>query len=292
VVVDAPYSHYVGSATDTEKAAFTGSGEGEKMLQQHQETRSRLVLTSGDSTGQTPDQSGFAGRFREALAQSGGADAILTYAEVSDWMKAGDSGIQDSYFGTNEAGANFLFIRKIAPATSDSLAWQAAQQADSCESYQHYWADYPDGKYREVAAQLIQAHCSQVTPAQASASDRQQDYDDWTMVDDNAPDINDFVFAEIEPKAINYDEVLALIGDPLQPFPNRGKTKNMGVHVVIRVLVDSRGNYVKHRVISQGHPLVANSVEQHVGKLIFTPAIQGGSPISFWVNLPFTFKRP
>ncbi|MEZ4773648.1 MAG: caspase family protein [Bacteroidia bacterium] len=291
VVVDAPYSYYVGSATDTEKAAFTGSGEGEKMLQQHQETRSRLVLTSGDSTGQTPDQSDFAERFREALAQSGGADSTLTFPELCGLLGQGGTDIHRGSFGKHEAGGNFLFIRNIAAA--DSLSWQRAMRAGSCTAYQSYMADYPAGKYREAAAQLVEMRCGQQdsTQVEANAPIGNTYNDGWPVQLERNPDFHWFIYAELEPKALNYGEVLSLIGDPLEPFPKKGDTKKIKVSVIVRILVDDHGNYVRHRVINDGHPIVSKAIVPHLPKLIFTPAIQHGKPIYYWVNMGFHFER-
>lgn len=60
--------------------------------------------------------------------------------------------------------------------------------------------------------------------------------------------------------------------------------------VVMRILIDEEGNYVKHKVLNSAHPLFTQEVEKLVDQLRFTPAIQGGKGIKFWVNLPFRFS--
>ena len=99
------------------------------------------------------------------------------------------------------------------------------------------------------------------------------------------PDINAFIFAEEEPKPINMGDIQKAIG-----YPQIARDAGIEGNVVVRVLVDEAGRYNRHKIINQVHPVLTKSVEEHVGKLRFTPAIQGGKPIKFWVNIPFNFK--
>ncbi|MEL6592497.1 MAG: energy transducer TonB, partial [Bacteroidota bacterium] len=73
-------------------------------------------------------------------------------------------------------------------------------------------------------------------------------------------------------------------------YPQIARDAGIEGNVVVRVLVDKRGNYDKHKIITQVHPILTKAVEEHISKLQFTPAIQGGKPIKFWVNIPFNFK--
>ena len=96
------------------------------------------------------------------------------------------------------------------------------------------------------------------------------------------PDINAFVFAEEEPKPVMTDDIHQVLG-----YPQIARDAGIEGNVVVRVLVDEDGKYSRHKVINQVHPVLAKAVEEHVGNLRFTPAIQGGKPIKFWVNIPF-----
>jgi protein TonB len=98
------------------------------------------------------------------------------------------------------------------------------------------------------------------------------------------PDINAFVFVQEEPKPINMDEVQAAVG-----YPTVARDADIEGVVVVRVLVDEYGNYRKHRIIKTAHPVLSEAVESKIKMLRFTPAIQGGKPIAFWVNVPFRF---
>lgn len=98
------------------------------------------------------------------------------------------------------------------------------------------------------------------------------------------PPVDAFVFAESEPAPINMDEVKILIG-----YPQIARDAGIHGNVVLRILVDKRGNYTRHKVINEVHPLLTEAIEKHIASLKFTPAIQAGKPIPFWVNIPFNF---
>jgi protein TonB len=99
------------------------------------------------------------------------------------------------------------------------------------------------------------------------------------------PDINAFIFAEEEPKPVNMDDVRRAIG-----YPQIARDAGIEGTVVVRVLVDEQGAYRRHKILNSVHPILQKAVEQKIGMLTFTPAIQGGKPIQFWVNIPFNFK--
>ncbi|RMG69104.1 MAG: energy transducer TonB [Bacteroidetes bacterium] len=104
------------------------------------------------------------------------------------------------------------------------------------------------------------------------------------VIVEQEPEIDEFIFAEEEPQPINMEDVRQLIG-----YPDIAREAGIQGSVVVRVLVDTKGNYSKHRIINQVHPLLAKAVEEQIHLLRFTPAIQGGKPIQFWVNIPFNF---
>jgi len=99
------------------------------------------------------------------------------------------------------------------------------------------------------------------------------------------PPIDIVIFGADEPTPVNMDDIRKLIG-----YPQIARDGNIQGDVVLRVLIDERGTYVKHKVIKQMHPVLAQAVEKFIHRLRFTPAIQGGKPIKFWVNVPFRFK--
>ncbi|MEM6763421.1 MAG: energy transducer TonB [Bacteroidota bacterium] len=105
------------------------------------------------------------------------------------------------------------------------------------------------------------------------------------VIVEQEPDINAFIFAEEEPQPVNMAEVQKAIG-----YPQIARDAGIEGSVVLRVLVDEKGKYNKHKVLNQVHPILAKAVESKIRLLKFTPAIQGGKPIKFWVNIPFNFK--
>ena len=102
---------------------------------------------------------------------------------------------------------------------------------------------------------------------------------------DAEPRIDEFVSVEEEPQPININQLKQQIG-----YPEIARDAGIQGQVVVRVLVDKQGKYVKHQVVNQVHPLLSEAVEEHIEKLRFTPAIQAGRPMKFWVNMPFNFN--
>jgi protein TonB len=99
------------------------------------------------------------------------------------------------------------------------------------------------------------------------------------------PDPGTFLLPEEEPVPVNLEEVRKLIGYPL--IAQQGHISGL---VVLRVLVDKQGRCKRHLVMRSAHPLLDQAVAAQVPKLRFTPAIQGGRPVEFWVNIPFKFE--
>lgn len=59
---------------------------------------------------------------------------------------------------------------------------------------------------------------------------------------------------------------------------------------IIRVLVDNSGKPVKSAVLVSAAPILDKAATEAVMKAIFTPAIQNGTAVSCWVNVPINFK--
>lgn len=104
------------------------------------------------------------------------------------------------------------------------------------------------------------------------------------VIVDTSPGPSDFVSVEQEPVPVNIGDIKSLIG-----YPQLARDAQIQGTIVARILVDKFGNYEKHIVTRDAHPLIQDEVEKHLSKLKFTPAIQGGRPIKFWVNVPFKF---
>lgn len=99
------------------------------------------------------------------------------------------------------------------------------------------------------------------------------------------PGISAFIQVDKEPKPLNINEVKKRIG-----YPPKARRAGIQGQVVMRVLVDQKGNYVKHKTVKTDHSILSDRVELHISSLKFSPAIQKGRAIKFWVNIPFNFS--
>lgn len=99
------------------------------------------------------------------------------------------------------------------------------------------------------------------------------------------PPVNAFIAADKEPQPLNLQEIKQAIG-----YPRIARDAGIEGNVVVRVLVDKDGKYLRHQVLNGVHPLLHQVVEQHLNKLKFTPALKNGAPMRFWVNIPFSFR--
>ncbi len=101
----------------------------------------------------------------------------------------------------------------------------------------------------------------------------------------DTPSPDEFVLLELEPAPLNMTELSGMIG-----YPRLAKEAEIEGKVIIRVLVDEQGNYVRHMIIKDPNPLLTNAVASKIHNLRFTPGIQKGKPIKVWVTIPFDFK--
>ncbi|MBK9449733.1 MAG: TonB family protein [Bacteroidetes bacterium] len=110
----------------------------------------------------------------------------------------------------------------------------------------------------------------------------------WSFCQVNEPreiGPNEFVLLEREPEPINMNELTRMIG-----YPPDAKASEIQGKVIIRVQIDTKGNYVKHIIIKNPHPILTQAVESKIAFLKFKPGIQYGKPIKVWVTIPFDFK--
>ena len=99
------------------------------------------------------------------------------------------------------------------------------------------------------------------------------------------PDVNAFTEVDKEAQPENMYDVQRAIG-----YPKIARDAGIEGNVVVRVLVDTAGKYVRHVVLNEVHPVLSNAVVVHLPKLTFTPAQKEGESVFFWVNIPFAFK--
>ena len=95
----------------------------------------------------------------------------------------------------------------------------------------------------------------------------------------------DYLYSETIPQPLNLPEICKLVG-----YPNLAKAFDIQGTVVVRVLVNSVGNYERHKIIKSPHPILTKRVEKYISQLRAIPGIQNGKPISFWIDIPFIFS--
>jgi len=103
--------------------------------------------------------------------------------------------------------------------------------------------------------------------------------------DGEVPHPNAFVLHEREPRPTNMDEVRRSIG-----YPAAAKKEGIEGKVMVRVLIDEKGNYMRHVVIREGNPVLLEAVEKGIVDLKFEPAILAGHPVKAWTTIPFNFQ--
>lgn len=104
------------------------------------------------------------------------------------------------------------------------------------------------------------------------------------VVEDTEPLPTEFFGGE-EPKPVNMDELKKIIG-----YPPMAKEAEITGKVVVRVLVDKTGSYVKHVVLKDPHAILTKAVTDKLPQLKFTPGRQNNQPVKVWVTIPFEFK--
>jgi TonB family protein len=98
------------------------------------------------------------------------------------------------------------------------------------------------------------------------------------------PGPKEFVLLEKEPVPLNLDEIKQQIG-----YPREAKEAEIDGKVVLRILIDEQGKYVKHIVLKDPHPLLTRAVEKEIPALRFSPGEGGGKLVKTWVTIPFQF---
>ncbi|MEM7657799.1 MAG: energy transducer TonB [Bacteroidota bacterium] len=88
-------------------------------------------------------------------------------------------------------------------------------------------------------------------------------------------------------KPLNIKEVKHSIG-----YPPKAKDAGIEGKVVLRILVNEEGEYVKHTIMESFHPLLRIPCELHAPLITFEPAIQNGEAVTAWVVVPFSFRSP
>lgn len=94
-----------------------------------------------------------------------------------------------------------------------------------------------------------------------------------------------YVHLDKEAKPTN----LKTITDKIQYPANLASEGKEGT-VLLRVLVDEKGKYKKHLVVSSSSPEFTASAEKNLDNLAFTPAQNNGRAVTSWLYIPVKFR--
>lgn len=91
-------------------------------------------------------------------------------------------------------------------------------------------------------------------------------------------------FITKDPESLNLRDLKKQIGYP-------AAASEMGIwgKVILRVLINKDGTYIKHIVLRTPHETLSKACEKEIVNLKFAPCIEDGFPVKFWVNVPFNF---
>lgn len=98
------------------------------------------------------------------------------------------------------------------------------------------------------------------------------------------PDPNKFVKVDAQPKPSNMDDYRKSL-----VYPELARSAGVSGKVVLKVLIDQNGVPISHIVQKSPHPSLADEAGKKVYSLRFSPALQNGKPIKFWVVVPVDF---
>lgn len=99
------------------------------------------------------------------------------------------------------------------------------------------------------------------------------------------PPADAVVKADKPPELLNLSELVNKIG-----YPEEAQKAKAEGTVILRVLFDEKGNYLKHEVKTEGHPLLLKAVEKDIKLIKAKPLTFNKKPIQFSMNVPFSFK--
>lgn len=84
---------------------------------------------------------------------------------------------------------------------------------------------------------------------------------------------------------INLVEVQMDIG-----YPKVARDAGIEGEVIVRILVDEKGNYKNHEVLKSSHPILEKAVTEQINQLKFEPVIVKGKGVEYYSDVPFSFK--
>ena len=93
-------------------------------------------------------------------------------------------------------------------------------------------------------------------------------------------------YAEVQdPQPLNYRQICRQI-----EYPQFAANAQIEGSVQVRVLVDERGAYQDHMLMSSPDPMLSDAVMMYLRSIQFEPAVAENQPVEAWVSLRFSFE--
>jgi len=99
------------------------------------------------------------------------------------------------------------------------------------------------------------------------------------------PDPNTIIVADEDPRPLNMADFKRSI-----QYPEEARNAGIEGKVILKVLIDTFGKVSDNILLKSPHPLLTAEVIRQLPMLRFSPAIEKGKPIQFWVVVPVSFS--
>lgn len=92
------------------------------------------------------------------------------------------------------------------------------------------------------------------------------------------------------PDFVAFEKAPEVVKSVTPKYPELARRAGMEGTVFVRVWVDKEGKVRKVEIQKSDAEIFNQPAIEAAEQMVFTPAVQGGSPVSVWVAMPFKFK--
>jgi protein TonB len=92
------------------------------------------------------------------------------------------------------------------------------------------------------------------------------------------------------PDFVAFEKAPEVVKQVQPKYPELARRAGMEGTVFVRVWVDKEGKVRKVEIQKSDAEIFNQPAVEAAEQMVFTPAVQGGSPVSVWVAMPFKFK--
>ncbi|MEO1451289.1 MAG: M56 family metallopeptidase [Bacteroidota bacterium] len=131
-----------------------------------------------------------------------------------------------------------------------------------------------------LALGLIAVSCTMTDPVAATDTEIE-----LAQVDPISSKSQDHTEVEHLPEPLNMVPLQKAIGYPKSAYKN-----NIEGMVVLRILVGTEGEYIRHELANDAPEVLVDAVEKSIKQIKFKPAQHKGEAVKCWVNIPFNFR--